>query len=492
VRSLALAVGAFKYREDLKSIISLSDLHRRYFDVIAKNFGNLHRQMIKANATPHQVAQSICKDAGAVRDIVAIIPPFLEWIEGLWGEARDVVSAHVEDMGGLKAIFGGELFPTTSYNIASTCGVYVDTIVLPEPFVRAKFFLEEGSSEKKVYWLVKQALSLLNYQALALADIDRPIITLVPDEYQFDHDVRDFLIRAATPDVLAHLGALFGRTFETAEDAAEFLDQFKTPPDVVAALKDPSRLLFEVAAKEPLEQQLQGYIDSFLKPVGVEHAGKAVLAKATGRMRQASDLLIRSQRLLGSPLINAPVSWQYFTWKLQYGASRVAPEDTLNLHMVRGLQSAASAEMAWLGKVPPKALIEMRKVGALPELREMLSRGVAEMVASRPDNFFRTGDKVVENIQDAFDQHKRQLAKLRGKQWRFAGIDLGTCVVRGTVAVAAACGVPFVSLINSALAETTDVTKLKDFPAKFKSLKEESQKLHRSPVGLLFQQSRRS
>jgi hypothetical protein len=489
VRALALAVGAGKYRQDLKSTISLQELNQRYFEQIEKIFGNLHRQMLKARTAPHQVARAMSKDPEAVPKIVTVIPPLLDWIGELWGAAHEIARTHVEDMGGFKAVFGGELFPTKSHSIASTCGLYVDTIVLPEPFLRAKLFLTDGANEQKVYWLVKQALSLLNYKALASAELDVPIVAFVPDKHHFDQDATDFLIASSIPDMLAHLGALFDREFGTQEEAEEFLDQFQTPSDVVAGLKDPSRLLFEVGVTESLEQQLQEYIDGYLKPRGVEHAGQALFIKIESRMRQANDLLIRSRGLLGSPLIDAPVSWQYFTWKLQYDASRFNPEDMLRLHMVRGLQSATSTEMVWLGDVPAEALIEIRKSGALPELREILSRGVAEIATARPDNFFRTGDKVVDNIQAAFDEHKKQLEKLRGKKWRFAGIELGACVVRGAVAVAAACGVPFVSLINSALNETTDATKMKDLPAKYRSLRDESRNLRQSPVGLLFQHS---
>jgi hypothetical protein len=130
----------------------------------------------------------------------------------------------------------------------------------------------------------------------------------------------------------------------------------------------------------------------------------------------------------------------------------------------------------------------MRKVGALPELRQILSRGVAEIAAARPDNFFRTGDKIIENIQSAFAEHQKKLDELRGKKWRFAGVELGTCVVRGIMEVAAACGVPLVSLAKTALDQVVEVPKLRQLPAKFRALRNESEALHKSPVGLLFQQ----
>ena len=148
--------------------------------------------------------------------------------------------------------------------------------------------------------------------------------------------------------------------------------------------------------------------------------------------------------------------------------------------------------MEWLGKVPIETLIEMRKQDALPELRQMLSKGVEALMELRPDNFHRTGDQVIKNIQDAFDEHRKQLSGLTGKKWRFAGVELGSCVAKGAIQVASAFGVPFVSLVGTALDQAVDVPKMRELPKKFRALKEEHQKLHRSAVGLLFEASRNS
>jgi hypothetical protein len=490
VRSLALAVEAGKYRQEIKGVASTRELQETYFDYVSSTFGGLHKDMLEAKATPHQVARALSKEPQTVENLRKDIPKFLESVQHFWEQAHDVARVHVEDMGGFKAVFGGELFPTTSHSLASTCGVYVDTIVLPEPFSRSEIMLTEGKEEQRAYWFVKQVLSLLNYKTLAVADVDTPIIALVPDAYRFDEDAAKQLARISEPDAVTHLNLLFGREFQALDEAAEFLQAFESPGEVVAVLRDRSRFLFQDGATEPLEQQLQEYIDEFTSLKGITHAGEATLAKVVGRMRQANDLLIRSGSLLGSPLIDAQVSWQYFNWKLQYDVSRIDPQDNLNLHLIRGLQSAAKTEMAWLGNVSSEALIEMRKVGALPELREILSRGVAEIAAARPDNFFRTGDKVVENIQAAFEEHRRKLDELRGKKWRFAGVELGACVVRGVMEVAAACGVPGVSLAKTALDQVIEVPKLRQLPGKFRAVRDESRGLHNSPVGILFKQSR--
>lgn len=189
-------------------------------------------------------------------------------------------------------------------------------------------------------------------------------------------------------------------------------------------------------------------------------------------------------------MIDAPTSWRYFNWKLGYSSNRRDSETGLNLHMTKALQNAASGEMAWLGAVPVEALVEMRRSGALPELRQMLSSGVNELIQLRPDNFFRTSDQVVENIQKVFDEHRSKLSTLTGKKWRFAGVELGSCVVKGAVQIASAFGVPVVSLVGAALDQAVDVPKFKELPKRFRSLRDESRLLRTSAVGMLFQLSK--
>ena len=60
--------------------------------------------------------------------------------------------------------------------------MYVDTIVLPDPFLRSGIWFEKWSDEQKAHYLFKHALNLLQYKDLVLAEVDPPIrLKLVVD-----------------------------------------------------------------------------------------------------------------------------------------------------------------------------------------------------------------------------------------------------------------------------------------------------------------------
>jgi hypothetical protein len=206
-------------------------------------------------------------------------------------------------------------------------------------------------------------------------------------------------------------------------------------------------------------------------------------------MGQSNDLLLRTQRLGGTPLIDAPTSWRYLQWKLEYDASRLPETRTEELHVTRALQAAAgSGRIGWLGRIPPSALIELRRQGALNELRSLVGDGVARLAAADPADFGSTAEVVVANLDKMFADHEAQMRQASASIARFGFKDVGSWLVIGGVEVAAAAtGMPLYGLTAIAGNQLLDVPKLKDFPGKVRELIEQSRSLRRSPVGLLFQ-----
>jgi hypothetical protein len=201
---------------------------------------------------------------------------------------------------------------------------------------------------------------------------------------------------------------------------------------------------------------------------------------------QATDLLLKSRFLSGIPLIDAPTSWEYFNWKLEYN-SAIEPESNIHLHMVKGLQRAAKTDEEWLGNIPPDAIIEMRKVGAFEEIRSVLSTGVNELSQANPTNFFRSSDKIIDNIRDAFERHMKEVKGLRAKKIQFAGYDIGSMIVAGAIDIASiATGTPTFGAASFAVNQLVDSPKLREIPSRFRELKNADSELRKSPMGLLF------
>ena len=225
-----------------------------------------------------------------------------------------------------------------------------------------------------------------------------------------------------------------------------------------------------------------------IKNIGVSHPGEIIANMSFGRMATSNELLIKSRRLGGTPIIDAPTSWKYFKWKLEYDSEKMeSVTDLKNLHINKSLQGLSKHDMTWIGNIPPQALIEIRQQGAMDEIRHIMSSDIDKLIEINPNNFHRTQDQVFDNLQEAFIKHQENLKELSHKKWKFAGQDIGSWLVTGGIEVTAALtGTPLFGLTSWGAGQLLDTPKLKDLPKSIKSLKEENDKLNKSPVGMLF------
>jgi hypothetical protein len=490
VRAMALAMAHQHDREELKKAVSLKDVQRAYFSRVEGMFGELYEIMMERHASPEQVAAAITKDDAEAQIHHATIVSFLAELEEFWEAAADSAWAHSEDQRAIKVMFAGAIVPSTKNNPASVCGIYVDTIYIPDPFLKLGPLLTHKSPAEQVYDVVRFGLNILGYKDLALADVDPPIVAVLPDRFAVEDWYRKSVYTFAERDAVRHLSWVFGRDFEGAEEARAFLSTLSTPDQVVAALRQPDGLLFATEWTEPLAAQIERYTREDASIIGVKTVGEAVWMNAVTRMSQANDSSLKSSRLHAIPLIQAETSWKWFNWMLEYG-SIPSPEANSHLHTVRALQAAAGQDIEWLGRVPPDVLIDIRKQGALPELRSLLGQGISELVASDPSNFFATSDRVQNNLIEGLRRHEQELRELRKQKWIFAGKDLSQFLVTGGIAFAAAItSDPRLAVITAAAAMTGRIPSAKDVMAKYDGLKAEGKALQSSPLGLLFRAKR--
>lgn len=488
VRAMASAITMFHDREENKKAIPLNEIQKAYFGFIEANFSPFYEMMIKANKDPQITAQFFSQDPSHRQNLLKSIPEFLGHISELWSSCGDVAWDHLEDMNCLKLSHAGDLFPSYAHNVASKCGIYSDTIVLPCPFVRTLEMYDMWNEQQKVFYLIKHALSVLAYKDLALTELVNPIVVVLPEPKFFEEHEADFIQFLAESDCLKFAGNAFEREFESIEEAHDFFSTLDDKHKVLTAIKDESKLLADVSVGADVEKQLNELCNVPFSAMQKFNVGQIVLTNFLGRMGQANDALLKSRRIKGVPLIDAPTSWRYFNWKLQLDGSRLEHEQREHLHCSHALTSLDGTELSWLGDIPPTALIEIRQQGALEEIRDIMTSNIGTLIEASPDNFGQTTYQVYKNFQSAFDTHNQKLAELRGKKWRFAGVDIGSMICTGAIELAAvATGTPLFGFASWAAGQVLDTPKIRDIPQKYRDLVEEDKKLSNSPVGLLVQ-----
>lgn len=493
IRSMALMAEHFDHREKMKNAISLFEIQKRYFETIENNFGHFYKLMIEYKSSPHQLASTIAYGKSSIDYIDIAIKPHSKDIFEYWEMVAETAYLHIEEeTDSIKGIFGGDLFPAHDENIASKCGIYTDTIILPCPFIRSRHMFDIWNKEQRVYYILKHALNLLQYKELALAELDIPIIVILPDKEMMDEFVYEEIRKLGEKDALYHAFKIFGRKFESMKELIDFGESLDTVDKVLKEVKDESKILFDVDYKDSLKTQIKtqmkGQSGQLLQTT---NPGLIVSAMGFGRMGVCNELLIKSAKFGGVPIIDAPTSWEYFKWKLEYDTERTFPDkDYSKLHLVKGLYGLSKTDLKWIGKIPPKGLIEIRKSRAMDEIRKILSNGIDEIISANELNFSKTSEKVFENMDYALKQHQENINKLIAKKWKIAGKDFGSWIVMGSIEITSACiGTPLYGISTVLLNQLLDAPKLKDFPKTINQMKDadkERRSIKKSPIGLIF------
>lgn len=413
----------------------------------------------------------------------------MNFLTEFWESFAQAAYIHVEDMTeATKGVFGGDLFPTHNQNIASKCGIYLDTIILPDPFLRCKGLFKRWRPEERVFYLLKHALNVLQYEMLALADVVPLIVAILPDLPHIYEEEKTFLMHWGEQDALIHARHLFGRQFADKDQLLDFAAKLDTFEKVVQSIKEPERFLADYDEPRDMKTQLRISAEAQGEVLGTTNPGIIVASTAFGRMTVSNEILLKGARLHATPLVDAPTSWEYFKWKLEYDSDRTAAQlPKAHLHIVRALEDMSRTEFQWLGRVPPEALIEIRKAGALDEIRRIIGSGINKVTGLEIEDFEKSTDTVLSNITNAFEEHAKQIEELRKKKWKFAGKDLGKWLVVGGIAItAAATGMPLFGLMAIAADQLLDAPKLREIPESLKALANQSKNLRNSPIGILF------
>ncbi|MEW8053505.1 MAG: hypothetical protein AB2809_24400 [Candidatus Thiodiazotropha sp.] len=487
IRSILSFIAYQSDREEWKEVVSLSEIQQTYFQRIEHAFGQPFEMMTEAGADPYKFAGWFASDTSRVADALKVTDEFVPSILEFWENISEPTWIHLEDSKYSKAVFSGEIFPDGNSNITSSTGIYFDTTILPDPFVKISSLLQFMSEEERCYEVLRLGLQVLQYKELALSEETIPIVAILPDRHQFESSYRDFVHYNAEQDSLEHAGILFDTKFEEVEELKFFLSRYNRIESLIGDLKKPDELVFATEWEGSLEDHIQRYIDEQPVELNLTSPGDAIFMHLFTRFAQSNDSFQRSRGLNGTPIIKAETSWLWFNWMLRNNSNFLQEDDRKYLHIARALNTTVPTEISWFGNVTPEAIIEIRKAGALEEIRDVLGEGVSELISANPDNFFRTGDRVFHNLDKALSEHQQKIKEIQSKGWKFAGQDVGSFLVVGGIELTAALtGLPLYGSLAATAGMSGVVPTAKELKEKLSELRSQSAAASNSGIGILF------
>lgn len=212
--------------------------------------------MVDKGGHAQSASWAIAEHAESVEQIAKIIPPFVEQLTEFWSAAGQSCEYHLQDLRKLKGVFGEDLFPSYTNNIASSTSIYLDTIILTDPFMNSAKMFDVWDSKVSVRYFVKHGLNVLAYKNLVLADIDPPIAVICPFKSSFDESEAEMVMSISEPDILKHGTALFNIKFASLDEMRNYTNRLNTIYDAIEAICRPDRFLFDTEWTGSLKDQL--------------------------------------------------------------------------------------------------------------------------------------------------------------------------------------------------------------------------------------------
>lgn len=491
VRATALAMSAMKDREDAKSSISLAEIQRRYFSRIELAYGDLYKLMLDNNSNPNAIAHWVATQKDRIPANIEVARNIVSEMNTFWDVTEHASWIHGADSAATKGVFGGDVFPTDRFNLAACCGIFFDTVIIPDPLKKMRVMLALEGDHRNVYDFVRFGLKVLAYKDYAVTDLAQPIAAVIPDKMLDDEFYTQFIKEHVEADFVLYMQKCFGVGFDNREDIQAYAQRFTTSQELVAALVDISDVVIYAGARTNLAQQLDQYRAELSAHADFSNAGSAFLTLVTGRLYQATDLLRRSSELRGTPILTAPTSWEWFHRKLSSDCPRSAVTSD-HIRIAHALGVAADTELAWLGNIPPAALVDMRTSGAIDEIRAMFRQSVANLNDATREDFGATADRVISDFHKALADHKKKIDELTTKRWKFGGLDIASFVVHGGIAVAAVLSASQIVLVGTALYGLAGPTpKIQDVIRRQKEISSAKKAEAKTPIGMLFELSKR-
>jgi hypothetical protein len=420
------------------------------------------------------------------------LPNLCAFVEAFWKSNNEAIGAEMKRLPGLKARFGGDIGPKAIDAVFQRTGLYFDTIVVPDPMLRIAR-IPEGLFKMRDYYFLKYGIEQILAREAYLADTYPPIAVLTADpELAQPNGSFNRLADLAKLDSIALTNELYGECLDDFAEVQSFFSRFGSLREAVKEIAQPH--LFCWDEDTPLNPVLQmeafvhrDNIDWKLRRLPDQFQGPGYLPfMFLGRMMQVNDVLHRSRSQNAHPLVAAPVSFHWLTWKIRANRNLIAKDLGLARDMELGLtNSLLSQDLEWLSNVPLEGLIELRKKGLLAELRAVVSRELESLTGAGLSNLEAITSQVDYNVSSALRQHQEQVKEL-DRAYRTELAVTGSTFLLSIAAALQPSLLPLAPDWAKALSGIVGTTSLKSVVQATVKYFKERNALGKTPVGLLW------
>jgi hypothetical protein len=472
----------------------MSKTIKPYLDWLDDIFGHLANEAARNNVSAGEVARDYLSNPARQAWFRShLMPEVCERVISFWKENHKTVASELNATPGLKAQFGGDIGPQKENKSFERAGLYFDTVVVPDPMLRAVTTPEAGQKIKD-YYVLKYAIAQSQFKEVYLADVVPPVAMLVAEPTLFESKAADDeVFKMAYIDCVAITNELYDQKLETFDEVRAFFSKFSSSQEAAKEVARPELLLFDETAPLDPVSQLEANLNETEKNWDISHIPEEwrgplfLLWVLLSRMAQANSTLHSASKIGAHPLVQAPVSFHWLSQKIKTNQKLIGEHLNISssLELVK-TNALLSKKLEWLGNVPLSSLIELRKKGRLAELRKLIDQDFKALSTIPLTDVERVASEIDYNLSTALERHHEKVAELN----RDLRVELATSIPTLLISIAAVLQPAFTVFLPAWIATVAGIvgaTKVKDVVTATSKYFKERKALGNTPVGILWQ-----
>lgn len=385
----------------------ISKIYGDYFDLIDSYFGSIKKHLQKGKYSHEQLGKEISSYPFVSDLVLDAIDDIGEDIHKFWKHARREVTTYLNQAKSLKCLYSGDLSPVDIENFVKRSGLYVDTVIIPDPLMNIATFMKPAFADKKLYLdkLIRHVFNIVKLKELMLASTKEKIVLLYPTNIQtLDTKSEQQILCDAESGYLKYFEELIGKKFNSRDEVITFIKNYETTRDFFKKIKNISMIPNTINTPVSFEEKM-GEMFNLNRKFNIpkyKNLNEAFCVYVISQFLRVQEHKYYCRLLVAEPIYDYELPWSFLNYDL--GGQDIDPA------ILNALQTK---NFEWIGNIPFEALRVLREEGQMEYMRSVLRNGITSMQSKTDKDLSKTIKQLQENIREAFNKQKSESASLK-------------------------------------------------------------------------------
>lgn len=355
-------------------------------------------------------------------------------------EASKAFSA-ARKLGGMKLVLGGSSrFHDGHLASVSTCVLYSDTVLIPDPVL--PWLEKERTEEKFRHVLLLQAVhALLHLKPLVDIELQYPAVLVFPSWEKILEDIDEYTQEAISQLIADVFSNFLGENLESLSDVKDYANH---NPERFLKGVDSNRLF--IAPDGPLDERLADAMARYKTAMSTWRSEEwmqfyanlpaqlRVLNAVIERIGPIYHLLENAEEMGGHPLLCIEQQAHYYKLISATNSARLEKLGLIDQRTKVLVDALGSRRLSWLGGLSVETLARLRKDNENVVFRNRLYNSLGNLHQSMLGNVDKVAAEICHELSSAITDYEKQQSSIQEKYNLIHG---QTAVMAGAVALAA-------------------------------------------------------